>query len=111
MKFNPYIFGLLALVIFMGTILTAQATGNWSISGKVSTTGEKIVATGANPDEIKGWMTLGDVNKAYGLTMEDLGKQFGLPPDTDPKKQIKDVESETFSPEALKTWLKERTAK
>ena len=111
MRLNPFVFGVVALVIFMGTIFTAQATGNWSISGKVTAEGEKIAATGTNPDEIKGWMTLEEINKAYGLTMEDLTKQFKLPADTDPKKQVKEFESETFSPEILRAWLKEKMAK
>lgn len=109
MRVNPFVFGVLVLAIFMGPILTAQATGNWSISGKVTTTGEKITATGANPDEIKGWMTLEEVAAAYNLTVEDLAQQFGIPADTDPKKQIKELESESFSPENLRAWLKERT--
>ena len=111
MRLNPIVFGILALAIFMGTIVTAQATGNWSISGKVTSAGEKIAATGTNPDEIKGWMTLGEITRAYGITMEDLSKQFALPADTDPKKQIKELESEKFSPENLRAWLRERQVK
>lgn len=110
MRLNPFVFGVLALAVFMGTIFTAQAAGTWSISGKATSDGEKIVATGTNPDEIKGWMTVGEVAEAYGLTMEDLEREFQLPADTDPAKQIKEFESETFSPEILRTWLKERMA-
>jgi hypothetical protein len=40
--------------------------------------------------------------------VEDLSREFGLPADTDPKKQVKEFESETFSPEILRTWLKKR---
>lgn len=108
MKLNPIVFGVLALAIFMGTVLAAQATGNWSVSGKATAEGEKITATGANPDEIKGWMTLEEINKAYGLSMADLSREFALPADTDPKKQVKEFESETFSPEILRSWLKAR---
>ena len=47
MKLNPWIFGILVVVIFMGTIGGAKAMGVWSISGKVTTTGEKVMPTGA----------------------------------------------------------------
>ena len=110
MRLNPIIFGVLALAIFMGTIVTAQATGNWSISGKVTSTGEKVSATGTNPDEIKGWMTLGEISAAYNVPVEDLVKEFGLSAETDGKKQVKELESETFSTTKLKDWLKTRVA-
>ena len=110
MKLNPFVFGVLVLAVFMGTVLSAQATGNWSISGKVTATGEKVTATGANPDEIKGWMTLGEVSAAYGTPLEEIVKQFELPAGTDGKKQLKELESEMFSTTKLKEWLKLRTA-
>lgn len=108
MKLHPIVFGVLALAIFLGTILTAQANGIWSVSGKVSSSGEKVTPTGADPDEIKGWMTIGDIATAYGFSMDELGRQFTLPPDFDPSKQIKEMESEEFSPGSLKEWLQER---
>lgn len=111
MRINPFVFGVLALAIFMGTILTAQANGFWSISGKATASGEKIVATGTNPDEIKGWMTLGEISQAYGVTMGELASKFGIPADTQPTTQVKELESDTFSPELLRAWLKERMAR
>ncbi len=111
MRLNSYLFGVLALAIFLGTIFTAQASDMWAISGKATAAGEKIVATGMNPDEIKGWMTLEEITKAYGLTMDELAREFKLPADTDPKKQVKEFESETFSPEILRAWLTKRIAK
>ena len=41
MKINPFIYGLVVLVAFFGVIGVAKATGNWSVSGKISATGEK----------------------------------------------------------------------
>lgn len=111
MKLNPIVFGVLALAIFMGTIMTAQATGNWSISGKVTSSGEKVAATGANPDEIKGWMTLGEISAAYKIPVEEIVKELALPADTDGKKQVKELESEKFSTTKLKDWLKQRMAR
>ena len=108
MRLHPSVFGVLALAIFLGTIVTAQATGNWSVSGKVTTAGEKIAATGSNPDEIKGWMTLKEVITAYGVSIDELVEVFELPMDTSPEKQIKELESNKFSPTILREWLKTR---
>ncbi len=41
MKLNPWIFGLLIAIVFMGTIGGAKAMGVWSVSGKVNSTGER----------------------------------------------------------------------
>ncbi len=108
MKLNPWIFGVLIVVIFMGTIGGAKAMGVWSVSGKLSTTGEKVMPTGANPDEIKGWMTLGDISKAYNVPLADIVAAFNLPVDTPETKAVKDLESDTFSTTNLRTWIKGR---
>ena len=108
MRVNPFTFGVMVLVLFLGTIIVAQAAGFWSVSGKVTSGGEKIAATGTNPDEIKGWMTLDEVSRAYAVSREELTRQFSLPQDLDFTKQIKDLESDSFSPEKLRAWLKQR---
>jgi hypothetical protein len=109
MKVNPWIFGLLVVAILMGTIGTAKAMGVWSVSGKVSaSTGEKVVPTGTNVEELKGWMTLQDVSTAYKVPVADILAGFKLPADTPASKAIKDLESDTFSTTGLRTWLKAR---
>ncbi len=108
MRLNPFIFGALVLAVFIGTIVTAQATGNWSISGKVTTEGEKVTATGTNVEEIKGWMTLGEVAAAYKVSVDEIVKEFELPADTGPTKQIKELESEKFSTTKFRDWLRSR---
>jgi hypothetical protein len=111
MRINPFVYGLLALVVFFGVILGAQAAGFWSISGKVSASGGKITATGTNVEEIKGWMTLGEVAAAYGVSIEDIIKAFDLPADTTAAKQIKELESATFTTSGFRTWLAENAKK
>ena len=59
MRVNSYVYGLLAVGLFLGVIFGAEAMGMWSTSGKVTGSGEKVTATGANVEEIKGWMTPG----------------------------------------------------
>jgi hypothetical protein len=106
MRVNPYLYGVLVLVLFFGVIGAAKATGNWSVSGKLSATGEKVAPTGANPDEIKGWMTLADVSKAYNVPTADILAAFSLTADTPDTKQLKELESDQFSVTSLRSWLK-----
>ncbi len=44
MRINPIIYGVLVLVVFFGIILGFQAAGIWSISGKVTASGEQAPA-------------------------------------------------------------------
>jgi hypothetical protein len=104
MKINPFIYGLVVLVAFFGVIGVAKATGNWSVSG------EKVMPTGTNPDEIKGWMTLADVSKAYNIPVAELIAQFKLSVDTPETKQVKELESDTFSTTNLRNWIKSKTS-
>ena len=106
MKVNPYLYGVLVLVLFFGVIGVAKATGNWSVSGKISTSGEKVMPTGTNPDELKGWMTLADVSKAYNIPLAEIIVQFNLPADTPETRQVKELESDTFSTTNLRDWVK-----
>ena len=108
MKVNPFIYGVLILVLFFGVIGGAKAAGVWSVSGKLTSSGEKLAPTGTNPDEIKGWMTLDDIATAYNIPLAEILATFNLPADMPGSSQIKSLESDTFSPDALRTWLKER---
>jgi hypothetical protein len=111
MRVNSYVYGLLAVALFVGIIFGAKEMGVWSTSGKVTSTGEKVTATGANVEEIKGWMTLGDVAKAYNVPISEIATAFDLPGDVSPDKAIKDLESAKFSVTNLRTWLSARQPK
>ena len=108
MKVNPFVYGVLILVLFFGVIGGAKAAGMWSVSGKLTSSGEKIAPTGTNVDEIKGWMTLDDIATAYKVPVAEILAAFNLPSDTPGSTQIKSMESDTFSPANLRIWLKER---
>ena len=111
MRLNPVVYGIIVVSLFLGTIYIAQAAGLWSVSGKVTATGEKVQPTGTNVEEIKGWMTLGDIATAYKVPVGEILGTFSLPADTPPTKQIKELESDTFSPTNLRTWLQERMSR
>jgi hypothetical protein len=109
MRINPFVYGFLVLVLFFGIILGFQSAGIWSISGKVSASGEQIQPSAADVNTIKGWMTLEQITTTYDVPLADLLKQFELPADTPGTTAIKDLESELFSVTNLKTWLQSRT--
>ncbi len=108
MKVNPYIFAMLSLFLFFAVIGGARAAGVWTVSGQLSATGEKGSLTTANPDDVKGWMTLGDVAGVFGVPLAEIKAAFSLPPDVPAATAVKDLESETFSVKSLRDWLKAR---
>ena len=108
MKVNPFVYGVLVLVLFFGMIGGAKAAGMWSVSGKLNSSGEKVLPAGTNPEEIKGWMTLNDVSAAYKVPVADILAAFDLPADTPGTAQLKTLESDEFSVVNLRTWLQEQ---
>jgi len=110
MKVRPFVYGFLVLVLFLGVIGGAKAAGVWSVSGKLDAAGEKVQPTGANVDEVKGWMTLDDVAKAYNVPVAEILAAFELPGDTPGATQLKSLESELFSVSNLRTWLQARAS-
>jgi hypothetical protein len=107
-KLNAVVYGIVVIVLFLGTIFGFKSAGVWSVSGKVTATGERVQPSGADVDEIKGWMEIGQVAAAYSIPVEDILNAFGLSLDTPPSRQIKELESESFSPAALREWLSAR---
>ncbi len=108
MKVNPFVFGIVILALFFGILGGAKAAGVWSVSGKITPAGEKAAPTGQSVDEIKGWMTLGDVTKAFNVPLTDIVAAFELPADTLETTQLKALESEKFSVTGLRAWIAER---
>jgi hypothetical protein len=107
MRINPFVYGVLILVVFLGTILAFQYAGIWSISGKVSSSGGEITLTGADVNEIKGWMTLEDVATAYQIPPAEILAAFDLPGDTPGSTPLKEMETDTFSITELRSWIQE----
>ena len=108
MKINPVVYGLVVLALFLGTIGAFRAAGVWSVSGKVSASGDKVSVDAADVNTIKGWMAVGDVAEAFNVPLAELLAHFELPADTDPATPVKELESDTFEVAALREWLAER---
>jgi hypothetical protein len=105
MRISPYVFAIAVLVVFLGTIFGFQASGFWSVSGKVTGGGEAIQPSADDVNTIKGWMTLEQITSTYHVPLEEILTQFNLRPDTPPSTPIKDLESKEFSVSNLREWL------
>jgi hypothetical protein len=106
MKIKPFVYGIVVLALFFGVLGGAKAAGMWAVSGRMTGAGEKVQPTGANVDEIKGWMTLNDVSSAYKVPVAEIVAAFDLPADTPGAAQLKSLESPTFSVPNLREWLR-----
>src|SRR5690349_3762835 len=80
-RVNLYLYAALVLALFLGPIQAAKLAGAWSTSGKVTASGEQVQITGADPAEIKGWMTIEQVITAYQVPKQEFYAQFKLPAD------------------------------
>jgi hypothetical protein len=108
MRIKPYLFGILVLVIFLGTILAFQAAGIWSVSGKTTGSGDAVQPLADDVNTVKGWMTLEQISTVYNVPLADLLAQFNLPADTPASTAIKDLENDLFSVANLRAWLQSR---
>jgi hypothetical protein len=70
----------LVLLLFFGTIQIAQQAGLWSVSGKYTPEGKPVQLSGADPAEVKGWMTIQAVLDAYHVDKDALYAEFTIPP-------------------------------
>jgi len=88
MRINPFWMPILLIVALFGTVFTAQAMGQWSISGRGSVDMTKLA-----PAHIKGWMTLQQVIDGIGISQKDLYEIGGIPAGTAPTQALKDLET------------------
>jgi hypothetical protein len=109
MRINPVIFGVFVLVVFWGTVLGFQTAGLWSVSGKITSSGEAVEPVASDVNSVKGWMTLEQISTAFNVPVVDILTQFKLPVETDPSTALKDLETDIFSITSLRTWLQSRT--
>ena len=110
MRVKPVYFGLFVVALFLGVIQAFKAGGVWSVSGKVSGSGDAVLPSADDVNTIKGWMTLEQIATVYAVPLQELLAQFGLPADTPASTPIKDLESETFEVSGLRDWLASRLA-
>ena len=109
MKINPFVYGIIVLLVFFGIIIGFQQAGIWSTSGKVNSSGQQIQPSAGDSSSIKGWMTLEQVSTTFDVPVAEILLAFNLPVDTPASTALKDLESDTFSVSVLRTWLEERS--
>ena len=89
-RVNKYLVPVFAVLALLGSVWVAKAAGAWQVSGRgvilVDESGE------ADPQGIKGWMTLGDVSSVYGVPLDTLYKMIGAGPEVPPDTALKDLE-------------------
>ena len=108
MKINPFVYGVIVLVVFMGVILGFQAGGVWSTSGKVDASGKALQPSAADVNSIKGWMTLDQVSTTFNVPVAEIVSAFNLQTGTLGSTSLKDLESDAFDITALRSWLQNR---
>ena len=110
---NLYAYIAVALLVFVSAVPLAQAANFWSVSGKLTGTGEKVAATGLDPAEIKGWMKLSEVVTAYKVPQAEFYAAFNLPTDMQLDTPLNTIEKSVtgFSVTNVRTWLAERQPK
>ncbi len=91
MKVHRYVLPLVLIASLLGSVLVAKATGYWSTSGRTKVA---LDASGvADPEGIKGWMTLADVSEIYGIPEAELWSRLNLPADLPADTALKDIEA------------------
>lgn len=107
---HPWLYALVGLALFLGTVQGAKLAGIWSTSGRFTSTGQQVQATGADPSEIKGWMTVQQLLDAYQIPRAEFDARFGVPADFPATTQLRDLEnvSSRFSVSEVRSWLKSR---
>ncbi|MDQ7841463.1 MAG: hypothetical protein RDU83_10610 [bacterium] len=111
MRLNPYIYGILAVVLFLGVIYGAKAGGLWSTSRRAAGPSRQIAVevNSMNADDVRGSMTFAEVSRAFRIPVADIYAAFNLPADTPPSKQLKDVlRANKIEVDELRDWLKKR---
>ncbi len=108
MKVNPFVYGMIVLLVFFGIIIGFQRAGIWSTSGKVDSSGGKVQPSAGDVNSIKGWMTLDQVSTTFNIPVAEILSAFELPSDTPGTTALKDLESETFDIPGLRIWLEDQ---
>jgi len=91
MKVHRYVLPLVLIAVLLGSTLVGKAIGYWSTSGQSAIMVDETGA--ADPEGIKGWMTLAQVSETYGIPKEELWARLNLPADLPVETALKDVEA------------------
>lgn len=133
-----WVYALVIIAVFAGSIVVARDLGWFSTTGRGSTSwgaaeapgsgaapgpeagqgsgSEQRVAptTGAAPDDVKGWMTVQQVLDAFPVTKAALYQRFGIPAATPTDTTLSTLKEagdlSGFDVPTLRAWLSEQAA-
>jgi polyferredoxin len=88
-KIHPSAFLLIVLGLFFGTILVAEATGNYQIMPSELKEGQVITIS-----EIKGYYTIEEAAVATGLSLPEIYEKLGIPENISKSTKMKEISSE-----------------
>ena len=89
-RINKYVLPILAVLALQGSVWIAKAAGVWQTSGRGSVLLDE--SGQADPEGIKGWMTLADVSETYGVPLDTLYIMIGAGPDLPADTEMKELE-------------------
>lgn len=92
MKIHRYVLPVLVVGALLGSVAVAQLTGQWVTSGKAMV--QRDAAGAADPQGIKGWMTLQQVSDTYGIPLAELYVRIGATTAIAPETALKDLEKQ-----------------
>ena len=88
-KIHPFAILLIVMGLFFGTILIAEATGNYQMTPSELKEGQII-----SIDEIKGYYTIEEAAAATGMSLQELYKKLGIPENISKDTQMKMISNE-----------------
>ena len=89
-RVNRYLLPIIAVLTLLGSVWVAKAAGAWQTSGRGAILLDEHGQ--ADPEGIKGWMTLNDVSETYGVPLDALYTMIGTGSDVPPETALKDLE-------------------
>ncbi|MGB4658492.1 MAG: 4Fe-4S binding protein, partial [Mobilitalea sp.] len=88
-KIPPFAFLLIVIGVFFGTILIAQATGNYQMIPSEIKEGQVITIS-----EIKGYYTIEEAATSTGLPLKEIYEILGIPENISKNTQMKEISNE-----------------
>jgi hypothetical protein len=111
LSFSAVHYGVALVVGLLVTIGASQALGYWRT--KPAAVAFTDLAGKADPEQIRGWMTLGEISKGYDVPLDGLYAKAGLPPTVAPGTRLNQVAKTyklEFEPDKLREIVREMIA-
>jgi len=88
MRVHPLIAPAIVIIVLLGSVQLADRVGWWQTLGQ-----QVIDLNNMTADDLRGWITLQQISDGLDIPLEELYGVLGLPADTHPSSQMKDIEA------------------